>query len=102
MDKNQRQAKRITRAHWTKVYKSAESISRAYSNDGSIPLITIKEIIDKAKIGSKNVTVTAFVKEHNKTLDVLYTCCETMAKDLNGKMPILVFKSYIDTLKANL
>ena len=102
MKKAQANVKRMTRKHFEKIYKSAEAISKAYHTDGAIPLITIKEILDKAKLKSGGVVVAQFEKEFNKCLTLLYDCCKKQADELNGRLPLLIFRKYIDTLKDNI
>lgn len=93
---------KLTKDQFDKIYKSAEKISKAYTDEGSIPYVTIKEIISKAKLKKVNSKIVKFAKEYNRCLEVLDVELEKVSKELKGKVPLGVIKHYIGILKDNL
>ena len=94
--------KDLVRESFDKIYSSAEVISEEYSHGISIPLITLKEILDRAKLKKVDRKIRKFSKEYNKMIDVLYSSCEKVSSKLAGKVPLNILKQYIEVLKTSL
>jgi hypothetical protein len=85
-----------------KLYKTAKEVTVAY-NSKYIPLNALFELIKKSKM-KQSKDLGEFPKAYNKTLDLLYTTCKGYCErnDLNSRVPMIVLKTYIDTLKKGL
>jgi len=84
-----RQEKRITKMvfkNLDNIFKSSKVIAKDWGTT-TIPLSTLKIIIDKSKPSDKtgNEIVDSFNKQFCKTLDSLYTGCKEVSKKMNSK-----------------
>ncbi|MCP4354378.1 MAG: hypothetical protein GY793_01855 [Proteobacteria bacterium] len=93
---------KIVKKQFDAIYKTCEDLSNEYSKGLSIPLVTLKEVLMKAKIKRPAKSIKAFAIEYNKCLDVLESSCVKVAKPLDNKVPLKVLKKYIGVLKDNL
>lgn len=87
---------------YDKIYNTALEITKAWNSE-YITLKILYELLMKSKL-KKNKKLKDFVKNYNKTIDLLYKCSMSYCgnNDLNKKLPMITLKLYIDELKKGL
>lgn len=81
MSRNQRVIKSRVHKGLSDILKASKQIAKSWGLQ-SIPLVTLKEIIEKGKIdenSSENKEVKKFYSSYNKMLTVIYQTCEKKA-----------------------
>ena len=77
---------RIVNKNLEGIYNNASSIAKGWDRN-TIPLTTLKEILDKSKpsIKTDNKTVNEFNLKYSKTLDLLYSVLSNISANMNSK-----------------
>ena len=96
----ERKMKRMVVKNINGISKTAKSIAKEW-DAMTIPLSTLKVIIDKSKPSKTNdSSLDEFIFQYNKTLDSLYkVCCDISAKMNSKNIPLSQLNNGLTIIK---